>query len=423
MASLRETVKRAIPRQISTNLRAARLKLAAPPLETIALHDYDVAVDLGPSLRLSLVIPSADPNVAFGGVLTGIDIFLGLAKSTGADLRIIFDDFGSDQDLSIIRQRCNKFGLLDTDIEILCRTKQSPQLQVRRYDVFISFNWWITLNLQTVLRQQSVIFDQPLMPHIYILQEYEPFLYPFSSTHLMARHAIGTSAPQWVVINSHELADYVELQGHNFGRRFIFEPTLSDALRPYLALPKLPKKKKIIIYGRPSIPRNCYSALISGLREWALRYPEFHDWELLSVGLAHPPVKLAPGKVVRSLGKLSLDDYGALLGSAAVGVSLMSSPHPSYPPLEMAMFGLKTITNTYLKKDLSKSHENIRGIDNIAPETIAQALANVCREVALDPMSGWSARCKRESFLESGPSAVLDELSHELLELIRTTSI
>jgi hypothetical protein len=38
-------------------------------------------------------------------------------------------------------------------------------------------------------------------------------------------------------------------------------------------------------------------------------------------------------------------------------------------------------------------------------------------------MSGWSARCKRESFLESGPSAVLDELSHELLELNRTTSI
>lgn len=35
------------------------------------------------------------------------------------------------------------------------------------------------------------------------------------------------------------------------------------------------------------------------------------------------------------------------------GISLMSSPHPSYPPLEMSVFGIKVITNNYSNKDLS----------------------------------------------------------------------
>jgi hypothetical protein len=418
MESRREIVKRAIPKQVLRNLRAARLKLAGPPIETIVLHNYDLSKDLCSTPRLSLVIPSVDPTMAFGGVLTGVDIFLAIGRSTGAELRVIFDDFGREQDSSIIRKRCDDFGICYTDIEMVCRTKQIPELQVRRNDVFISFNWWTTLNLQPVLRRQAEMFGRPLMPHVYILQEYEPFLYPFSSTHLMARQALGTVTPQWVVINSNELAEYVKLQEHHFNRSFIFEPTLSDALRPYLLRPKLPKNKTIIIYGRPSIPRNCYDALIAGLKEWVLRYPEFNDWDLLSVGMTHPPVKLTGGKVLRSLGKLSLDNYAVLLMSAGVGVSLMSSPHPSYPPLEMAVFGLKTVTNSYLKKDLSHVHENIRRIGDISCETIAQAVADACREVELDPMSGWNARCERASFLSNDPFAFLDELSRDLLEFI-----
>ena len=35
---------------------------------------------------------------------------------------------------------------------------------------------------------------------------------------------------------------------------------------------------------------------------------------------------------------------------ASIGISLMESPHPSYPPIEMALFGVNVITNIYESK-------------------------------------------------------------------------
>ena len=74
------------------------------------------------------------------------------------------------------------------------------------------------------------------------------------------------------------------------------------------------------------------------------------------------------------LGKLSLEDYSALLSRASVGLSLMLSPHPSYPPLEMAYAGVRTITNNYECKNLSRRSPLIDTIDVITPEEIAKAL-------------------------------------------------
>ena len=59
---------------------------------------------------------------------------------------------------------------------------------------------------------------------------------------------------------------------------------------------------------------------------------------------------LGDGLEMVSAGKLSLQAYGALLNQCAIGISLMLSPHPSYPPLEMAHSGILTITNSFAEK-------------------------------------------------------------------------
>ena len=61
------------------------------------------------------------------------------------------------------------------------------------------------------------------------------------------------------------------------------------------------------------------------------------------------------------------------------GISLMSSPHPSYPPLEMSEFGVKVITNNYANKDLSDFNANIISVDNVSPVNIAAKLAELCK--------------------------------------------
>jgi hypothetical protein len=154
-----------------------------------------------------------------------------------------------------------------------------------------------------------------------------------------------------------------------------------------------------------------------GLRLWAERYPEFADWDVVSAGLAHDPIRIGANRALRSLGKLSLDGYADLLRTTAVGLSLMSSPHPSYPPLEMAHFGLLTITNRYANKDLGPSHDNIISIPDIDAPTIAAALAQACERFAADPEAGWRARSHIPSYLHTAEWSFLGELSDGLRQL------
>src|SRR5215471_12511550 len=101
MPPAREVLKRSMPAFMRDALVRLREKLSAPPLEDIVIHDYAFVPDPVPRPRLSLVIPSVSPKSAFGGVTTGIDIFLEIGKRAGADLRILLDDFVEIVDTSI----------------------------------------------------------------------------------------------------------------------------------------------------------------------------------------------------------------------------------------------------------------------------------------------------------------------------------
>jgi hypothetical protein len=157
----------------------------------------------------------------------------------------------------------------------------------------------------------------------------------------------------------------------------------------------------------------------SGLKLWAARHPEFAGWEVVSAGMAHPPTPFAPGRAIRSLGKLSLEAYADLLRTTGVGISLMSSPHPSYPPLEMAHFGIRTVTNRYANKDLGGAHDNIISIPDIDAATVAEALARACAAFEAAPDAGWAATSHMPAFLDPAPWPFLDNVAGELKRLWR----
>ena len=84
--------------------------------------------------------------------------------------------------------------------------------------------------------------------------------------------------------------------------------------------------------------------------------------------------------VLKSLGKLTLEQYASIMLESYLAISLMVSPHPSYPPLEMSTFGVKTITNSYSNKDLGKFNENIISISNCSASAIADELIKQCSQ-------------------------------------------
>jgi hypothetical protein len=80
---------------------------------------------------------------------------------------------------------------------------------------------------------------------------------------------------------------------------------------------------------------------------------------------------------------LELDAWAARLRGSALLLSLMISPHTSYPPLEMAACGGLAITNTFESKTaeaLAAISPRIRGVMP-EPDALATALAEAAAEI------------------------------------------
>lgn len=386
----RAFLKRNIPAPIKSMIQGLRETVAPPPIDDIVLAEYRAMRDDDPTPRISLVIPLLQKGSDFGGTATGIDIFcrlfLALSSSRPFDLRVIVTDVVAETDTSIVVTRAAKAGLAITADQIEIVRSPRAQITVRGNEVFMTYNWWGTLNFADVRNQQAALFGTDPKPLVWLMQDYEAAFTAFSSAHMLARAAYDTCDPLWGVINSSNLAEYMDALGHRPARRFVFEPVIVESLRPYLdQVATSARRNRVLVYGRPSVERNCFPALVRGLKRWVRDYPEFADWEIISAGVPHDPVDLGEGRRLTSVGKLSLDEYAQMLLSCSVGVSLMASPHPSYPPLEMAHFGLRTVTNGYFCKDLSGFHPNILSLRSIAEKELAATLADACRQAADPP--------------------------------------
>ena len=382
-AKLRSAVKAYAPAPMRGIVERVRAAMAPPPIDNHVGSTYTLQRDDTGRARLTLVVPNLSPGSTFGGVLTGIDIFLtmvrGLAESRTVDVRVIATDANATTDFGVFLKAAEKRGFDPASIETLAIPQRDHDIAVRRDDVFVTFNFWTTLNIEPLLDAQASAFSRARLPLIYLIQEYEPHLFPFSSAHMLVRSAYDTPQKLWGIFNSSNLYEFFRLSGHQVERNYTFEPVVNGSLRPYLdRVGSSARQQRILIYGRPAISRNCFPALQRGLREWARSYPQYRDWDVVSAGKAHSAFALGDGREVRSLGKLSLDAYADTLLGASVGVSLMASPHPSYPPLEMAHMGLRTVTNTYLCKDWKGYHPNIIAVNSLDATSLAAAIAAAC---------------------------------------------
>jgi glycosyltransferase involved in cell wall biosynthesis len=415
VTSLRETIKRAAPLFVRNAYSDLRLRLAAPPLEQVSLHPYAAQFEDDRALRLSLVLPSLSPTSVYGGVATGLDIFVESAKRANAQARLVFDDFDRRFDRDFLESSARRAGVDYASIEICPRNAETQPIRIRQNDIFIAYNWWAALNLRNLIDSQHAHFGGERKPLLYLIQEYEPSFYPMSSTHMFARMAFGMRDRVWAVFNSSELHKFVRGQGYEFEREYVFEPWLSARMKPFLAGEERPDKvKRILIYGRPTAPRNCFPAIVAGLRTWTERYPRFAGWSVVSAGDSHRPVRLGRARTMSSLGKLSLENYALCLQTTAVGISFVASPHPSYPPLEMAHFGVRTLTNQYSCKDLRTAHDNIVSLPDISPDTIADALAGACEAFEASPRSGWEGKSHRPHYLADDHREFLDGLGRDI---------
>jgi hypothetical protein len=211
--------------------------------------------------------------------------------------------------------------------------------------------------------------------------------------------------------------------------RFEHSWTLEPRLNPQLAqhrrsCPSFPKERIVLVYGRPSTQRNAFEIILAGLRRWAVGYPRASEWQVLSVGESFGQVELGGGCTLVSFEKLPLEDYVNLLKRSALGISLMCSPHPSYPPLEMAAFGLQVVTNAFEGKDLSRVSPQFHSLDFLHPSSVAQALFDLSANFDRSQQAGASISPDQIKwngpFLQDGP-----ELTHvgDIVDTLRSSAV
>lgn len=335
-------------------------------------------------VRLNLLVPSVDKTQVFGGISTAISFFEKMCDGTDCEKRVILTDGPYNAANSVLSSEY-EFVEADRDADVPNQvvpfsSRRGKTFPVAEKDIFVATAWWTAYNIADVIRWQRKVFSGFNTPLIYLIQDYEPGFYPWSTRYMLADSTYRMEIPVYAVFNSRVLKEFFDINHYHFEQQSFFDPILSKKLLAYLPEEKqpIPKKRQILIYGRPNVARNSFEQIVMGLQKWAEIYDKCDEWNIVVAGEDFKPFSLTPNISLKSVGKLSMDGYAKALLESYAGISLMVSPHPSYPPLEMSTFGIKTITNSYANKNLEKFNSNIISLNPCSPKTIADALVEIC---------------------------------------------
>jgi hypothetical protein len=338
--------------------------------------------------RVNLLVPTINPTQVFGGVSTALRIFAELESLYGhaADFRIIVTDAPTRPEAFALFATY-EFGSLsvhDTEaprVIVDARERNLAPLAIRESDIFVATAWWTAhLGFEAIDAQKRLFHKGSML--VYLIQDFEPDFYGWSSRWVLAENTLKRGSETIAIINSTELRDFLSRQ-YAFKHAYYLRYAMDDAIR---LDPASKKQKLMLVYGRPSVSRNLFELAMDGIGLWQQRNPHSaRDWKIVSVGEDYPLESAAPLSNLEVLGKLGLEAYGGYLSRASVGLSLMLSPHPSYPPLEMAAAGIVTVTNACFGKDLGREGDNIISLAVITPETIADAIGSAIARVSATP--------------------------------------
>ena len=375
-----------------------------------------------PQASINLLIPTLNPAEAFAGVGTAMDLGLGLAarghrvRMIATDMPMVSEpasrrfilarldaahkDSGAADRLTLC---CGVMGQTDT---------AAPELPSHIDDTFIATAWWSAHVAQTLIANHG--YTQPRIG--YLIQDFEPNFYAWGGEFADAMASYDMNILP--VFNTTLLRAYFKDLGFGFADddALAFRPSI-DVTR-YSSGARVPATgpRKLALYGRPEVARNMFPLALEAREAFVVAQnlgPD--DIEIVSAGMAHAPVDLANGVTVKSVGKLPWEAYPGFLLGLDLGLSLMYSPHPSHPPLEMAASGVRVVTNDFGPKRLGDLSDAIVS----APARAADLSGALVRAWQMGPVAQ-DTRALDLSPLWLSLSDALDRLSFDMADLAPT---
>jgi hypothetical protein len=323
--------------------------------------------------RLTIVTDSLSAGSLFGGVGTALIAGALLAERLDASLRIVTRLEPPEPTAFATVLRAHGIPW-EANVEFVFSTGagEGRDLPVHTGDIFLTTSWWSTWAALRAVDPASIV---------YLLQEDERLFYPAGDEQLLCGEVLSDDRIRFL-INTKMLFDY--FVGEGFAsietRGLAFEPAFPSTL--YFPAPRTENgRRTFFFYARPNNVRNLFIRGLEAIQASLLAGDlSAEEWDFHFVGKDIPPLTLPHGVKPTCSENLPWPDYAALIRRADVGLSLISSPHPSYPPLDLAASGAVAVTNRFgLKQSLEQYSANI-----ICAEPSTQALTEaISRAVEL----------------------------------------
>jgi hypothetical protein len=303
--------------------------------------------------RISMVTDSINSGSLFGGVGTALIFATLLARRLERPLRIITR--AEPPTPANCRTVLEANGIPwqgDVDFVFSSRDTSNGRLvDVADGDLFVTTSWWTTWATRESVDPANIV---------YLVQEDERRFYPEGDDSIRCAEVLDDPRITCVV-NSRPLFDYLFHADDSHVRApSWFEPAFPAFLTPREE--SVPGKRNFIFYARPRNLRNLYYRgleAISGAIECGHLDPA--RWDFFFIGRDLQPVALPGGVRPALIENLGWHEYQQLLRRMDLGLSLMASPHSSYPPLDLAAAGAVVVTNTFgaEKRSLDQYSANI----------------------------------------------------------------
>ncbi len=365
--------------------------------------------------RIFIVFPSLQVENLFGGILTGIKLGIELSRRS-PDWRIYFvcidSALAGKSKLALLAAVKRVFGSAPVfeQSNSFAGVDEFEATEFTKNDCFVGTAWWTTEFLADRAQKGIFGFEQLL----YLIQDFEPGFYPWSQKYAQAR-----ATYQWPIkglVNSTFLANYLRKSEPQSPMVFqAFQPEIDPGRffpppKETLSWRERNDVTRVFVYARPNVPRNLFPLISAGLRTWSEKTRILPDEiALITAGESVVALPMANGHKAIHVGKVDLAAYPAFLRSFDVGISLMLSPHPSYPPLELARSGVICITNDFECKDMASVSRNFRILEKLTPECFAHTLEN-----AIEAAKDLESRIAGSQIEWQEPALSLEELSAKL---------
>ena len=302
---------------------------------------HDAALDDRASIVV--LVPHLEVSRRSGGPNTIFHITMPLARD-GRRLRYV--STGGPLDADVARLRSHIETLTGTDsgsVEFIDASEPSASLAVGRGDVVVA-TWWPTAHVA-----RAALDVTRADAFVYLVQDFEPGFYPWSTKYALAIETYGM--PFRAIVNEATLLDHLRSTGTGrFADPSLPAVAFTPAVDRSVFAPRASRpdgRRRLAFYARPRHARNLFDLGLAALRRAAdAGIFDGEDWELVALGEPIPDLPVGP-LTLRSTPWLDYAAYGAFLRDTDVLLSLMLSPHTSYPPLEMAATGGQVVTNTF----------------------------------------------------------------------------